>query len=249
MRRISDAAPVSFYTRFLRAIITPPKRINANEVIATARLLCHPYRKEMVPIYHSWMQDKGLRDSTKSELLTLAEEYQVQAGVLDDDDRLTFIFFDAASATATSSRNTTFSHTTSALGEASLFMLDAHRARDDYWNGVGNGSVAEVMVMVGESSARRKGFAKETLIALLRYSAIRRDVRGFVAKISMDNDASQALFLSIGFKIARVMIEKKEIHMIFEWTGVLVEFDEPDNDNEQDFRILQTPAGYSTSFC
>jgi RimJ/RimL family protein N-acetyltransferase len=237
MRRISDAAPVSFYTRFLRAIITPPKRINANEVIATARLRCHPYRKEMVPIYHSWMQDPWLRASTKSEILTLSEEYAVQAAVLDDDDRLTFIFHgDAASLSGA------YAASSSALGEASLFMLDAHRARDDYWNGVGNGNVAEIMVMVGERSARRKGFAKETLIALLRYSALRRDVRGFVAKISNDNYASQALFKSIGFHIARVMVEKKEIHMIFEWKDKAAGLgEESDNDNDN-FRILQTPV-------
>jgi RimJ/RimL family protein N-acetyltransferase len=103
------------------------------------------------------------------------------------------------------------------VGDVNLFILDARSARDEYWGGAGEGGVAEVMVMVGEPRARRRGFAREAVAGALRYGAERLGVRGFVAKISEDNAASRALFAGLGFVEAKRVPAFAEVHCVLEW--------------------------------
>ena len=71
--------------------------------------------------------------------------------------------------------------------------------------------------MVGEPAARRRGFAREAVAALLRYGAERLGVRGFVAKIAEDNAASRALFAGLGFVEAKRVPAFAEVHATLEW--------------------------------
>lgn len=54
-----------------------------NSSISSAKMLCYiispkialmPYKKEFIPVYHTWMQDPEILELTASEPLTLAEE-------------------------------------------------------------------------------------------------------------------------------------------------------------------------------
>ena len=194
-------------------------RVNFTEAVATRRLLCRPYRAAYVPTYHGWMQDPWLRAATASDALTLEQEYAAQRGWVDDDDKLTFIFFDAEAAAAAGAAGAGAPAATAGMaGDANLFILDAAAARDEYWpGGAGRGGVAEVMVMVGEPRMRRRGYAREAVIALMRYGAERLGVRGFVAKIAADNAASRALFASLGFREAKAVPAFDEVHCVREW--------------------------------
>ena len=219
-------------------------RVNFAEQIVTRRLICRPYRAAFVPTYHAWMQDPWLRAQTSSDELTLEEEYAAQRRWVDDDDKLTFIFFEASlvaaaacgapSAAPASAR----ASTVGMAGDANLFILDERRTRDEYWGGAGDGRVAEVMVMVGEPTARRQGFAREAVSALLRYGAERLGIRGFIVKISEENVASIALFSQLGFRHVKKVAAFKEDHFIRDWvaedfTGPYdVRADEPGEDED-----------------
>lgn len=194
-------------------------RVNFAEQIVTRRLICRPYRAAFVPTYHAWMQDPWLRAQTSSDELTLEEEYAAQRRWVDDDDKLTFIFFEAALSAGAGAGAGAASAVAGMAGDANLFILDERRTRDEYWGGAGDGRVAEVMVMVGEPTARRRGFAREAVTALLRYGAERLGVRGFVVKISEDNAASIALFAQLGFRHVKKVAAFKEDHFIRDWAA------------------------------
>ncbi len=54
-------------------------KANANLTITGDTVVLVPYRKEHVELYHTWMQDQHLQETTASEPLTLEQEYEMQA--------------------------------------------------------------------------------------------------------------------------------------------------------------------------
>lgn len=85
--------------------------------------------------------------------------------------------------------------------------------------------MAEVMVMIAEPSYRRRGYAREAVLALMAYAARlplsyssmgtdRRPVDTFVAKISSSNVASQTLFTQrLGYHVYKHVPAFDEVHM------------------------------------
>lgn len=66
-------------------------RDNANLVIRGRRALLVPYRREHVPLYHAWMQDKELQELTASEPLSLEEEFEMQRSWAEDAESERFL--------------------------------------------------------------------------------------------------------------------------------------------------------------
>lgn len=101
------------------------------------------------------------------------------------------------------------------IGDSNLFFLGQEE---------GMGTVAEVMVMIAEPSYRRRGYAREAVLALMAYAArvplssctheLRRPVDAFVAKISSANEASQTLFTQrLGYTVYKQVPAFDEVHM------------------------------------
>ena len=76
-------------------------RLNESTVLRGEKVWLVPYLREHVPTYNAWMQDEWLREMTRSEPLTLAQEYEMQASWHVDEAKLTFIVLDAARADPT----------------------------------------------------------------------------------------------------------------------------------------------------
>lgn len=73
---------------------------------------------------------------------------------------------------------------------------------------------AEVMVMVAEPAARRRGFAAEAVELMLGWAVRVLGIGLFVAKISEDNAASLALFSRLGFVEAARVPAFREVHLV-----------------------------------
>lgn len=76
-------------------------RANATTTLLGRAALLVPYSAAHVAVYHSWMEDAGLREATASERLTLDEEREMQKEWASDDASvfcflslsLSFLFF------------------------------------------------------------------------------------------------------------------------------------------------------------
>ena len=167
-------------------------RCNRDLVLETSAVTLVPYRPEHVPTYHGWMGDPWLQEMTASEPLSLAEEYAMCTSWQEDADKLTFIILDSAAGTGVEAM----------VGDVNLFFHAWLREEDD-----ADYAVAEVEVMIGEPSARRKGLATEAVRLMLDYAATELTTRKFVAKIKMANAPSLALFSS---KLGFVEVERDE---------------------------------------
>lgn len=69
-------------------------RANSNITLMGKSVVLVPYRKEHVPLYHSWMKDSELQQATASEPLTEEAEYEMQRSWCEDEDKCTFILLD-----------------------------------------------------------------------------------------------------------------------------------------------------------
>ena len=193
-------------------------RDNWTTAVATPRLLLLPYRRAFVPVYHAWMADPHLLESTCSERLTLPEELAAQRAWVDDPRKCTFLLFDRAQHLAAA--RPLASTPAGMLGDANLFLLAPDAVAEDYFGGAAPAApAAEVMVMVAEPAHRRKGYAAEAVAALLRYGAEALGLRRFVAKVGEGNAASLALFARLGFSVARRVAAFEEVHLVWEWAG------------------------------
>lgn len=72
------------------------------------------------------------------------------------------------------------------IGDVNFFLQNSDQDEQ--------GIQAEVNIMIGDPSARGKGFAKEALLVGLRYAIEQLHVKQFLAKISDINTSSIALF-------------------------------------------------------
>ena len=147
---------------------------NANLTLVGPSCVLVPYRREHVEVYHGWMCDPGLREATASEPLSLEEEFQMCKSWSDDETKCTFIVCDLERKM---------------VGDVNL-----------YWNDHDDEHIAEVEIMIAETSARRKGIATEALFMVMGYAVKEHGVDKFVAKIGFDNEASQKLFRKMQFK-------------------------------------------------
>ncbi|KAK9296307.1 hypothetical protein QLX08_009639 [Tetragonisca angustula] len=76
-------------------------RDNECTKIVGTNVILVPYRKKHVERYHEWMKSEELRYFTGSEILTLAEEFQMQKRWHQDQDKCTFIILDKSIFTET----------------------------------------------------------------------------------------------------------------------------------------------------
>ena len=75
-------------------------------------------------------------------------------------------------------------------------------------------AVVEVMVMIAEPAARRRGLASEAVSLMMEWGRQRLGARVFVAKISDTNAPSLALFARLGFREARRVAAFGEVHLM-----------------------------------
>ena len=167
-------------------------RCNRDLVLESGAVTLVPYRPEHVPTYHGWMGDPWLQEMTASEPLSLEEEYAMCKSWQEDEDKLTFIVLDSAAGTGIDAM----------VGDVNLFFHAWLREEDDT-----DYAVAEVEVMIGEPSARRKGLATGAVRMMLDYAATELATRKFVAKIKMANEPSLAMFTS---KLGFIEVDKDE---------------------------------------
>mmetsp|Transcript_34213 Transcript_34213/g.75893 ORF Transcript_34213/g.75893 Transcript_34213/m.75893 type:complete len:206 (-) Transcript_34213:1962-2579(-) len=173
-------------------------KINFNTTIEGDIVKLVPYRKHHVDVYHVWMQDPFLQETTESEPLTMEEEYQMQASWAADEDKCTFILLDRSLPDTPG----TGSHGGAMAGDVNLFFNDP----DDR-------TTAEIEVMVAEQKSRRKGIAAQALGLFMAYATDKLGVQRFLAKILESNSASITLFDKLGFQEYKRIAIFKEVHM------------------------------------
>ena len=66
----------------------------AKNVIMGDKVALVPYLKEMVPIYHKWLQDPYIMEMTCTDETTLESEYENQASYLSDPAKVIFLVVD-----------------------------------------------------------------------------------------------------------------------------------------------------------
>ncbi|KAH9998116.1 acyl-CoA N-acyltransferase [Russula compacta] len=183
-------------------------RVNAHTAIVGNTVVLVPYRTEHVEKYHTWMQSAELRELTASEELTLEQEYAMQQSWQEDDDKLTFIIL-ARPIEPTPSDSELTNEDIRALpmvGDVNLFFKNS---REDTEFEV------ECEVMIAEPAYRGQRRAHAALVLLLSYACDKLNVRkeSFVARIGTANTRSIALFVSLGFGVARTVSVFDEVEM------------------------------------
>lgn len=205
-------------------------RINRDLVLDGDLVTLVPYRPEHVPTYHGWMADPWLQEMTASEPLSVEEEYAMCTSWQEDDDKLTFIVLDS------SVQHRAGDALKAMVGDVNLFFHAYLQDDDDAEEGQpqpegaapaaaanATHAVAEVEVMIGEPSARRKGLATQAMRTMIDYAATDLGTRKFVAKIKMNNPASEAMFTT---KLGFVEVDRDEgfqeveLHLIMDDAAV-----------------------------
>ncbi|XP_046326244.2 N-acetyltransferase 9-like protein isoform X1 [Haliotis rufescens] len=163
-------------------------RINENTFLFGCKVVLVPYERHHVPEYHKWMQSEELQELTASEPLSLEEEYAMQEAWRQDQDKCTFIILDA-DLYQKSGEPTQYGREKEAMvGDVNLFF-----------NEQGEKHVAEIEIMIAESSARGRGLGKEALLSMMRYGIEALGLTKITAKIGFSNAPSLAMFNKLGF--------------------------------------------------
>lgn len=207
-----------------------------------ARVHLQPFIPPFVQRYHAWMSDPWLRAQTSSERLTLSEEYAMQASWVSDPRKATFIAFETSAAAAPPSPGVLLDDSVGMVGDVNLFLLggdeeEEYRALAAAWRGRGAGpggcapspppAVAEIMVMIGEPSARRRGLAEEAVRLMMEWGRRHLHAGIFVAKISEGNVESLALFTKkLGFVEVKRVAAFEEVHLVSMELGAPAEYRE-----------------------
>eukprot|EP01119_Soliformovum_irregulare_P011332 TRINITY_DN2826_c0_g3_i3.p1 TRINITY_DN2826_c0_g3~~TRINITY_DN2826_c0_g3_i3.p1 ORF type:complete len:168 (+),score=36.08 TRINITY_DN2826_c0_g3_i3:119-622(+) len=129
------------------------------------------------------MKDPWLREMTASEPLTLQEEYENQISWFEDETKLTFILCQREN------QKDDVKNLDHIVGDCNIFLTD-----EEGMEGLG-----EIEIMIAEARARGKGIATEALNLLMSYCLQELKLKGFIAKISNENEPSKKLFRSIGY--------------------------------------------------
>ena len=139
-----------------------------------------PYHKSHVPIYHEWMKDPFLQETTASEPLTLEQEFEMQVSWETDPCKCTFIL-EVGDVM---------------VGDVNLYMF----LEDDQKR------CAELEVMVALPAYRSKGLGTEAVQRMMHYGINVLQIQKFMVKISSDNLPSLAMFNKLGFRATSTSI-------------------------------------------
>ncbi|XP_053731686.1 N-acetyltransferase 9 [Synchiropus splendidus] len=181
----------------MRVYTSPVKtmKINENTLLEGHQVLLVPYNAEHVPRYHEWMKSPELQQLTASEPLTLEQEYDMQKSWREDDDKCTFIILDKQRWT-----DPGVDKEQCMIGDVNIFLTDP-----------ADTSLAELEVMVAESSFRGKGIGKEVTQMMMHYGVAKLGIKKFEVKIGLDNKASIALFKKLNFREVSLCNVFKEV--------------------------------------
>jgi RimJ/RimL family protein N-acetyltransferase len=136
-----------------------------------------PFRLDHAGTYLTWMQDPHIREMTASEELQMTSLDEAEAfcrSVEEDPNNCTFLVCDKTDPS-----------NVKLVGDINFFL-----STDENSNEI----TAEVNIMIGEASARRKGLAQEALGLGVRYVVEKLHVTVLLARISDDNVASMNMF-------------------------------------------------------
>ena len=147
-----------------------------NLIITGAKVQLVPYKAKFVNKYHGWMKDPYILEMTASEPLSIEEEYEMQEAWENDPDKCTFIVL--ALETSEKAIKEPIKETSEddeldrMAGDVNLFL-----------NNCDDKGVAEIEVMIAESSCRNKGLAKEALMLMMAYGQAKLGIWRYFAKI------------------------------------------------------------------
>ncbi|MED6257103.1 N-acetyltransferase 9 [Ataeniobius toweri] len=170
-------------------------KINENTLLEGHRAVLVPYNKEHVPRYHEWMKSPELQQLTASEPLSLQQEYDMQKSWREDNDKCTFIILDKQRWAEPS-----VEEEQCMVGDVNIFLTDPT-----------DPSLAELEVMIAESSYRGRGFGKEVTRMMMCYGITKLGVKKFQAKIGLDNQVSISMFKKLQFQEVSVCNVFKEV--------------------------------------
>ncbi|KAI2629085.1 GNAT domain-containing protein [Hypomontagnella submonticulosa] len=241
-------------------------RSNENIAISTNRVLLVPYDAHHVPRYHEWMEDAAIREATASERLTLAEEYENQKSWREAKDKLTFIICEPLaldSQGVTSVVAGEVDAPSRMVGDINLFLTPWDNDDDEDHPQENPYVVAEVDIMIADQRHRGRGLGRAAVSTFLRF--VRRHLRELlleyegrpasmgtlggekrretvlrelVAKISVENAGSIALFRSLGFR------QRGGVNFFGEILMVLKGFGEGDGGEEAAWEAAVKDDGY-----
>ncbi|KAI9338249.1 GNAT domain-containing protein [Obelidium mucronatum] len=174
-------------------------KVNSNHIVRGASAILVPYKAHHVETYHKWMMDPFLLEMTASEPLSIEEEYEMQKSWAVDETKLTFIVLSPGMDGAKNSSPASEVDILKAgmVGDVNLYFTD-------FEDPLGK---PEIEVMIAEPSMRRKGVGLEALQLIMKYAMQHvPSIHTFVAKISLKNEASRALFTQkLGFIEVRIV--------------------------------------------
>jgi len=159
-----------------------------------------PYAPGHVAKYHRWMLDPTIQYLTRSEPLTLAEEYAMQIDWEKDPHKLTFIILARELWERTGGHEATDDD--AMIGDVNLFFAHDDEDRPH----------PEVDVMVAEPQWRRHGAAREALCLIMRYAMEHLCAESFTAKIREENTPSIRLMESLGYTLHQRVPAFEEVH-------------------------------------
>ncbi|XP_046584687.1 N-acetyltransferase 9-like protein [Haliotis rubra] len=162
-------------------------RINENTFLCGSKVVLVPYERHHVPKYHTWMQSEELQELTASEPLSLEEEYAMQEAWRQDLDKCTFIILDVDLYQKSGEPTQCDREIGAMVGDVNLFFNEGEK------------HVAEIEIMIAESSARGRGLGKEALLSMMRYGVEVLGLTKITAKIGYSNSPSLAMFNKLGF--------------------------------------------------
>ncbi|KAE8284013.1 N-acetyltransferase 9 [Larimichthys crocea] len=171
-------------------------KINENTLLEGHRVLLVPYNADHVPRYHEWMKSPELQQLTASEPLTLEQEYDMQRSWREDNDKCTFIILDKQRWMDTSVEEEELCM----VGDVNIFLTDPTDT-----------TLAELEIMIAESSYRGKGIGKEVTRMMMCYGVTKLGVKKFQVKIGLDNEVSIAMFKKLNFQEVSVCKVFKEV--------------------------------------
>ncbi|KAF3420586.1 hypothetical protein E2986_11231 [Frieseomelitta varia] len=129
------------------------------------------------------MKSEELRYFTGSEILTLAEEFQMQKRWHQDQDKCTFIILDKSIFTQTKNEIEAM------IGDTNLFFNESDQP-----------NIAEVEIMIADVTYRRRKRGWEAIILMLLYGINKLNITKYIAKIKFDNEKSINMFEKLKFQ-------------------------------------------------